>query len=268
MKTLQSAISAYETGNHSEALGIFQQLSAQSEAIAMRYLGRMCANGEGLPANLADAARWYLQAWKTNDEQSAYELESILPHLEAEAAHNEVIVLFAIGLIYQVIKNDPVLGVPWLMKAADQNHPEALQLVGDSYRQGKGVPMDEQLAYRYYHQAAQLGNGKSMYQLGRQYCEGLAGQQPNEEQGLEWYRKSADQGFWPANMALCKLLADRNRDLDDAREVVQRLCALSAATKKECSVSSSDGQWSAVVSDGGKTIGLSGLTMEDLGIEL
>ncbi len=268
MKTLDWAVSFYEAGEHREAFDIFQRLAECGDAVAMRYLGRLFANGEGCQGDVSEAAQWYLRAWKANEEPAAHELASILPQLEQKAEGGEALVQFAVGMVFMYVKEDTETGMDWLTKSADQDYPEALQLLGDCYRQGKGVPCDEVQAYRYYTRAAELGNGKAMYQLGRQFWEGLAGQTPDLEQGLEWYRKAADRGFWPANMALCKLLAARNRDVNDAREVIQRLRALSSETRKECSISSDDGQWSAVVSDGGKTVGVSGLDLEELDLDL
>jgi hypothetical protein len=69
-----------------------------------------------------------------------------------------------------------------------------------------------------------------------------------------------------AILPLCKLLAERNRDLNDAREVLQRLRAMASAVQphKKFSISSSDGEWAIVVSGGGATIGVSGLDIQDL----
>lgn len=267
MNTLEEAIAAYEAGRHHEALGAFQLLADSGDAVAMRYLGRLLANGEGCPQDLSEAAQWYLRAWKANEEPAAHELADILPQLEQKAEDGNALTQFAVGLVWMVVKENPETGAVWLAKAADQDHPEALQLLGDCHRQGKGVPGDETLAYHYYTKAAELGNAKAMYQLGRQFYEGLAGQKHDVEQGLQWYRQAADQGFWPANMALCKLLAARNRDIHDAREAIERLRALSAATGKKCSVSADDGQWSAVASDNGTTLGVSGLDLQELDLD-
>ncbi len=268
MPTLETALANYNAGEYATALQDFRRLADGGDPVAMRYLGHLFRDGRGCREDIEEAAQWYLGGWKRQDEGSIESLVELLPQLEKAADAGSDRAQFAVGIIYKYERADLKSGLHWLQKAADQGHCEALRIVGDAYHKGDGIPLDPIRAFDFYKRAADLGNPKSQHQVGRYISEGLAGQSADLERGLSWYRKAADQGFLAANMALCKILAERNRDLNDAREVLQRLQAIAAIDQqhKSVSISSSDGQWAFVVSDGGATVGVSGIDIEDLNL--
>ena len=47
--------------------------------------------------------------------------------------------------------------IKWLMKAAEQNHPDAQFFLGSIYDNGEGVPQNHSEAVKYFKKAAQQG---------------------------------------------------------------------------------------------------------------
>ena len=87
---------------------------------------------------------------------------------------------------------DPVEGMKWFRKSAQQNNPDAMNYIGELYKDGKGVAMNKQEAVKWFRKAADLGNGVAMWNLGRCYEKG-EGVEKNIDQAVYWYKKSADK---------------------------------------------------------------------------
>ena len=58
-QTFDAALEAYVRGDYATALAGFQNYAEQGNAAAQGNLGRMYANGEGVPEDDAEAVRWY-----------------------------------------------------------------------------------------------------------------------------------------------------------------------------------------------------------------
>ena len=56
---LEDGFAAYQAGDYTEALRIFEQEPEQDNAYAQNNLGFMYENGYGVPQDYAEAARWY-----------------------------------------------------------------------------------------------------------------------------------------------------------------------------------------------------------------
>ena len=56
---LADAWTAYERGDYAVALRLWLPLAAQGNAFAQTNLGFMYSSGQGVPRDLAEAARWY-----------------------------------------------------------------------------------------------------------------------------------------------------------------------------------------------------------------
>jgi hypothetical protein len=75
------------------------------------------------------------------------------------------------------------------------------------YALGLGVEQDYSEAKNHYREAAELGNGKAAYNLGRMYELG-EGMPPDPEQAKQWYRQAASMGEAEAEQRL-KTLEDQ-----------------------------------------------------------
>lgn len=89
-----------------------------------------------------------------------------------------------------------------LEQQAERDGSLACEL-GDRYRQGKGVPQDEALAFQWYSRGAALGDRDAQNNLGTMFLHGI-GCQADKEQAIYWYRQSAEQGNADAQWNLAK----------------------------------------------------------------
>jgi TPR repeat protein len=92
------------------------------------------------------------------------------------------------------------------LAGAQQGDVEAQYDVAYRYEKGRGVDEDEDLAFEWFHKAAELGMDKAQYKLGLFYLRGI-GTDSDTGEAIAWLRKSADQGYAPAQYQLGKLYA-------------------------------------------------------------
>jgi len=86
-----------------------------------------------------------------------------------------------------------VVAAQWFRTAADKGSTAAQVILGWLYRQGRGVPQDDQEALRWFRLAALLGNAGAEYSLGVVYDQG-AGVAPDPAAAAAWYLKAANKG--------------------------------------------------------------------------
>ena len=82
----------------------------------------------------------------------------------------------------------------WFSRAAEKNHPKALNNLGIMYFTGKGVVKDESKAVVYFLRAAQLGDANAQHNLGLIHETGAGGVPQNTDAAFQWYKKAADNG--------------------------------------------------------------------------
>ena len=78
-------------------------------------------------------------------------------------------------------------------RAADLGNARAINNLGISYFDGRGVEKNESAAFEYFRRAADLGNVAAIYNLGARYDFGR-GVEKNESAAFEYYRRAADLG--------------------------------------------------------------------------
>lgn len=61
-RLLETGLSAFQSGDHVAANGVFRKLASQDVPAAETLLGTMAANGQGGPKDDAVAAAWFLRA--------------------------------------------------------------------------------------------------------------------------------------------------------------------------------------------------------------
>lgn len=95
----------------------------------------------------------------------------------------------------------------WIEKAAVQGLPQAQSLLAWLFAGGYGVVQSDSEAGRWYLKAAEQGAPKDQYTVATMYRWGRFGVGIDKVRMLDWYQRSANQGFAPAQLALGKLLA-------------------------------------------------------------
>ena len=101
-----------------------------------------------------------------------------------------------------VPQNDQ-LAFKYFLSAAKDDDAFAQNEVAYLYAAGKGTEQDFVKAFEYYQKAANHGLASAQYNLGLLYATGK-GVVANQEQALHWFKVASDHGFEPAKRALKK----------------------------------------------------------------
>ena len=149
-------------------------LAESGETQFYGVLGRMYAEGDGVPKDMKKAFEWSLKA----------------------AEQGEVAAQFMVGAFYaegQGISRNDVKAAEWPRKAAEQGSDGAQFFLGRCYAEGTGVAKDPPKAAEWYRKAAEQGYVYAQLNLGVMLFDG-AGVPKNARQGEKWLRKAAGQG--------------------------------------------------------------------------
>jgi hypothetical protein len=185
---------AYRQGDYATAYAEFFPLAVAGNASAQYNLGKMYADGKGVPQDFAQAAQWFRQAADQGVEDAQYYLGN----------------LYALG---QGVPQDFAQAAQWFRQAADQGHAGAQLLLGRMYVMGEGVPENYALAVYWFRQAAEQGNALALYALGLMYENGH-GVPQDAAQAYFWYNLAATR--YPSG-------ADRERAVQDRDRMAARL---------------------------------------------
>ncbi|AKU91136.1 hypothetical protein AKJ08_1523 [Vulgatibacter incomptus] len=149
-----------------EGLMYLRGAAASGDRGSQRILGKalLFARG-GIRKDEVEARRWLESAAEAGDAASAYYL----------------------GLLFRTPgpDYDPSEGARWLKLAAAQELPEALFALGNAYRMGDGVEVDEQRAVDCYMRAAEHEHPASLQALAMAFRNGELGLARDEEKVSE-----------------------------------------------------------------------------------
>ena len=130
-----------------------KEKAEQGDAGAQLRLGAMYHQGEGVPQDFAEAAKWYRQAAEQGDAGAQFRL----------------------GAMYdqgQGVPQDYVEAAKWYRQAAEQGDAGAQFLLGAMYHQGEGVLQDDAEAVWWFRQAADQGLADAQHRMGAGYASG------------------------------------------------------------------------------------------------
>jgi TPR repeat protein len=77
---------------------------------------------------------------------------------------------------------------------ADITNPMAMYYLSTLYLAGKGVEVNEEMAFEYCKRAAEEGIVEAQFQLGMMYLNAVGLSQEDEDKALEWLWQAADNG--------------------------------------------------------------------------
>ena len=132
--TVKAGVEAWQNGDHVGAVAIWRNLAEKGDADAAFNLGQAFRLGRGVPADSAQAKKWFEMAANTG-------------HVDAQVSLG--LLLFDSG--------DRGAAMSWLQKAADKGEPRALLVVGTALFNGDGMRQDPILGYAYVSRAAAQG---------------------------------------------------------------------------------------------------------------
>ena len=132
--TVKAGVEAWQRGDHAGATAIWRNLAEKGDADAAFNLGQAFRLGRGVPADSAQAKRWF----------------------EAAANKGHVDAQVSLGLLL-FDSGERAIAMNWLKKAAQTGEPRALLVVGTALFNGDGLAQDPVLGYAYVSRAAAQG---------------------------------------------------------------------------------------------------------------
>lgn len=178
-----------------------EKLALKGDADAQYSLGCRYAEGEGVPKDAMEAARWFRKA--------------------AEQGH--VRAQFLLGCCYnegEGVVEDKSEAFRWYHKAAEHGLAEAQFALGCCYDVGEGVEQDEKKAVRCFRNAAEQGFAKAQFNLSCCYSEGI-GVAEDKKEAVRWCRKAAEQNLAEAQLALGACYSEGSGVDQDKKEAVR-----------------------------------------------
>lgn len=169
-----AGMEAYEQGDFVAALKEWRPLAEQGDAAAQVRLGRMYAEGQGLPPDDVEAAKWYRKAAEAGDAWGQAWL----------------------GTAYYKGRGLPqnhVLAAEWYRKAAEQGYAVGQYGLGYLYSLGLGVQRNWAEAAKFFRKAAEQGVTWAQVKLGLAYDFGK-GVPQNDVRAYAWYSVAIAQG--------------------------------------------------------------------------
>ena len=140
------------------------------------------ANGNGIAKDEGIARQWLLKAADTG-------------HVKSQLLASEWLIKGVGGA------KDPETGVKYCEKAALQDDPEAIAVLGYYYFDGKIIPQDYPKAVESFSRACEKGSESAAYMLGYCYREGL-GVETNAVKAFEYFKLADERKSLPGAYAL------------------------------------------------------------------
>ena len=142
---------------------------------AQYNLGKLYANGKGVPRDFPEALKWYSRAAEAGDVNLQYRL----------------------GQRYERGRGTPqddAEALKWYRLAAESGHVLAQIKIRKMYERGDGAPQDDAEALKWHRRAAEMGDAESQSALGRKYEKG-DGVPQDYLLAYMWYDVAATRGY-------------------------------------------------------------------------
>ena len=152
----------------------------------------MLLEGTGLPKDQAAALKWFRRAASSGD-------------------------MDALNMVGRCLDNgwgtapDPAAAAEQYRRAADAGHAWAQYNLGHLYLDGRGVAQDFHQAYSYYLRAAEQHHERAMNLVGAMLRRGLGNTARSQKPPPQWYRRSAEGGYFRGQYNWATLLIKQRR---------------------------------------------------------
>jgi TPR repeat protein len=177
------------SGDYAKALENYQRAADGGYAAAMRAIGILYANGDGVERNDVTSLEWHQKAVDAGSVSS----------------------LVDVGWFYfsgVAVELDQEKAIGMFEEAAEAGVGYALTMLAWAYENGNGVSLDETKAFDYYKQAAEAGDSGGMFNLALIYRDAKFGYTRDEKAAFDWFEKAADLGNVEAMLALSQAYRD------------------------------------------------------------
>src|ERR1044071_833981 len=212
--------------DYAEAAKWYRKAADQGHTEAQYELGRLYAQGLGVPRNYSDAAKSYLLA----AEKGHVAAQHFLGHLYANGQGLETAYLEAPEgpsreqgqalARERALQNDYVEATKWWRKAAHEGDAGAQSDLGWLYTHGRGVETNYVEAAKWYRKSAEQGNSISQHWLGHIYLSGN-GVDKDEVEAFKWFRQAAEKGSIAAQGDLGRMYASARGVEQNSEEAIK-----------------------------------------------
>jgi TPR repeat protein len=202
-------LKAYWAGEYQQALKIWQPLAEVGNPDAQYGIGALYDHGRGVRQDDAKAVVWYRKAAEQGHADAQYNLGNMLGdgrgvardvrlamhwlHKSADQGIDSAQFNLAMKYHHEPSLRNHEQAAKWYLKAADQNHLNAITNLGVLYQSGLGVVKDDRRAVELYRKAADQGHALAQTHLGDMYHWGR-GVKRDDAIAVSWHRRSAEQG--------------------------------------------------------------------------
>ena len=182
-----SAYEAFDQGKYLTALDLAQKAAGNGDPQAHTLVGRIYAEGVGVPQNLPLAARWYARAAELGDIEGSFAYGLMLARGEG-------------------VEKDFAAAARMFETAAAHKHPLANYNLALLFLRGEGKPENPYRAFGHMLFAAEAGVAAAQYDLGTLYASGTGVDPPNAFEAAKWIGKAAAAGHTEAQVAYAVML--------------------------------------------------------------
>lgn len=194
------------------------RVDAAAVVEAQYALGLLSEEGEGVPLDPAEAARWYRAAAERGHPGAQTQLARLCLEgrgvdrdpaeaarwLHSAAEQGVPAAQAGLGLLYAEgvgVPRDDARAVHWLRLAAEQDLPDAQAGLGLAYLHGRGVAADDARAAGWLRRAAEQGHATAQSDLALLHLQGR-GVERDPVEAARWMRLAAEQGVAEAQSRL------------------------------------------------------------------
>lgn len=182
------------TQDDAQAIEWLTKSAALSNPKAMSYLAWMSMLGLGMPQNMSQAVKWFVNAHQPEEqEESLFSVNSSSTQLEAQTRVNTQFEKANALLTHSDDTASIEQGLDLLKQAAQSNHPQAQAKLAHLYQTGKWLKQSKENAAKWYERAAKNGNSDAQYALGWIYFNG-EGVHKNVAQSYYWFNQASTYG--------------------------------------------------------------------------
>ncbi|MEP7452231.1 tetratricopeptide repeat protein [Phyllobacterium sp. SB3] len=219
------AFGAYQRGLYKTAYNLAMPRAESGDATAQVLVADILARGLGVPASLAESAKWYAKAADQGQPEAQFRYAGILLQgkyatkdpakakelMKAAANAGNAAAQFNLGqILMQEHPGETGLdnAYPWFLQAAEKGLPDGEYAVSQILANGTlKVKKDETKARQYLVRAAIKGYDTAQMDLGTWLVEGRGGKR-DYKTGFGWMRRAAAGGNVAAQARLAKLYRD------------------------------------------------------------
>jgi TPR repeat protein len=174
---------------HPKSLASIQAAAEAGDSESQFQLGYKYATGDGVEKDPQVAVRWYMAAAERGHQVAAHNLGCC----------------YATGL---GVAENPQEAFKWFKTAANKGYVNSMIAVGLCYCTGAGVKVDRKESEKWFMRAEEMGSpetqlalSEAQYSLSNIYNSGAGGVK-NPVKSFKWCKKSAENGYLPAQSEL------------------------------------------------------------------